>query len=393
MTDILASGGCSDACGWIAAMIAAVSYGSYGVPIKATLDIDVHPLVLQSYKTIVFFLCSWLVLALGQQAKWTPYGLLSGFLWVSGGTFGIYGIRNAGMAIAVGTWSSVMVLVNFVWGILIFREPVHSFFNTSLGFLILGAGLVGMSKYSVSTKKRGNGDRAKEVVELVEKKLVDDKSHLTSRKRELMSNDEMEETVPLTTPTGSHDLGDSDGKIAVVLVGGLVLTRREAGLACSVLNGLLAGSALLPLHYAKAQGFGGLSYILSFGTGALISNSLVWALFFAYNYYIHQRPQGGSLTTTAEAMPNWYIKELWLRGLIAGLLLSVAMFGSIQATTALGQGVGNSLVQSKIIISGLWGICWFKEIKDPEAISKWFMSAALCVASILWLSYERIAAK
>jgi glucose uptake protein GlcU len=69
------------------------------------------------------------------------------------------------------------------------------------------------------------------------------------------------------------------------------------------------------------------------------------------------------------------------------------MFGSIQATTTLGQGVGNSLVQSKIIISRLWGICWFKEIKDLEAISKWFMLVALYVASNVWLSYERNAIK
>jgi hypothetical protein len=92
----------------------------------------------------------------------------------------------------------------------------------------------------------------------------------------------LEETVPLTQ-TDSHDL-DSDKKIAVVVVGGLVLTKQEAGLACSVLNGMLTGSSLLPLHYAKAQGFGDFSYILSYGTGALISNSLVWALFFSYNY-------------------------------------------------------------------------------------------------------------
>ena len=78
---------------------------------------------------------------------------------------------------------------------------------------------------------------------------------------------------------------------------------------------------------------------------------------------------------------------------MAGVLLTFGMFGALFAVTYLGQAIGNSLVQSKIFISGLWGIFWFKEVKDPKAIGKWFASASLCVASILWLSHERIMAK
>mmetsp|Transcript_23346 Transcript_23346/g.41133 ORF Transcript_23346/g.41133 Transcript_23346/m.41133 type:complete len:100 (+) Transcript_23346:3-302(+) len=88
-------------------------------------------------------------------------------------------------------------------------------------------------------------------------------------------------------------------------------------------------------------------------------------------------------------MPRWYFKKLWLKLLAAGLLLSGGMFGSILATSSLGQAVGNSLIQSKILVSGLFGICCFHEIKDRRAITNWFLSATVSVASILWLSYER----
>jgi glucose uptake protein GlcU len=91
-------------------------------------------------------------------------------------------------------------------------------------------------------------------------------------------------------------------------------------------------------------------------------------------------------------MPPFHLKELWFRGFLAGLLLTIGMFGSIMAISFLGQGVGNSLVQTKILISGLWGIFWFKEVKDTQTIGKWFASAALCVSAILWLSYERTSA-
>lgn len=43
--------------------------------------------------------------------------------------------------------------------------------------------------------------------------------------------------------------------------------------------------------------------------------------------------------------------------------------------------------------SGLWGIFWYREITGCERVSKWFGAAILTVIGILWLSYERIAAK
>jgi hypothetical protein len=388
------SDGCGESCGFVLAAFAAISYGSYGVPIKATLDLDVHPLVLQSYKTIVLFMTSWFVLFLGEEAKWTPHGLLSGFLLVSGGTFGIYGIRNAGMAVAIGTWASVTVLMNFIWGMLVFREPVHSFFGASLSFLFLGLGLVGMGKYSAAPPKHipDDGKEAELEVELVEEKAVHDRYGLTPQKR--IPNFGDEEVIQLINHPEPHTDDDEteykEKKAHTVVVGGISLTQREAGILCAVLNGILSGSSLVPMQYAKAQGFGGLSYYISFGSGALVANSSMWALIFLHAHY--NRPQGTPLRATLETMPSIHLRELWFRGLMAGLLLSFGMFGALMATNILGQGVGNSLVQGKIIVSGLWGIFYFKEIKDPDLITKWFLSAGLCVSSILWLSHERSAA-
>ena len=85
---------CTDSCGWVAALIAALAYGSFGVPVKATKHIDVHPLVLQSYKTVVVFMSCWLVLLFGVEVSFTKWGLLSGLLWVIGGTGGMPWWRN-----------------------------------------------------------------------------------------------------------------------------------------------------------------------------------------------------------------------------------------------------------------------------------------------------------
>lgn len=96
---------------------------------------------------------------------------------------------------------------------------------------------------------------------------------------------------------------------------------------------------------------------------------------------------------TYESMPSVHFKELYIPAFSAGILLSIAMFGSILAVTFLGQGVGNSVVQSKILISGLWGIFWYREIKGGLKIAKWFASASMTIAGIVWLSYERMHAK
>ena len=40
-------------CGWIAAVIAALAYGSFGVPIKRTANFNVDPLVMQVSRVVI----------------------------------------------------------------------------------------------------------------------------------------------------------------------------------------------------------------------------------------------------------------------------------------------------------------------------------------------------
>ena len=57
-----------------------LAFGSFGVPIKsgAALEVDIDPLVMQSYKSIMVFLTSWFVLAAGEPFHFTPWGIVSG---------------------------------------------------------------------------------------------------------------------------------------------------------------------------------------------------------------------------------------------------------------------------------------------------------------------------
>lgn len=60
----------------------------------------------------------------------------------------MYGIRNAGLAVAVGLYSSAIVLTSFVWGVFAFGEPVRSTIGACCACATLMAGLMGMAAYS-----------------------------------------------------------------------------------------------------------------------------------------------------------------------------------------------------------------------------------------------------
>lgn len=386
--------GCDDSCGWVAAFVAALAYGSFGVPIKATVKIDVHPLVFQSYKTGVMFLMSWGVMLLGVSPSWTPWGLLSGFLWVVGGTGGIYGIRMAGLAIAVGTWASVMIGVNFVWGILIFQEPVHNIWSTIGAFSLLAFGLVGMSHFSAPEKQMqsstedGNNDGQQlsptsnnnNTPYGVHNKMdVEDRNLIDSGQGQ-----QGQYQTPFSMLT--EDKKEEEPQTTVLC--GYIMSKRKAGILGAVFNGLMTGSSLIPLHYAEQEGFGGARYMISFATGALMSNCIIWVAFFGLNYVktMQQDLSGSMLWQAYEGMPLWHVQQLWLPASIAGFLLTIAMFGSILSVTYLGQGVGNSLVQSKILVRYVR----FRESLSPHTLLASKLYLTLPCISPLRVSSTRV---
>jgi hypothetical protein len=86
---------CGTGCGWVAAVLAALSWGTFGVPLKTKVNVEVNFFVMQSYKTVVCFVTAFpVVFLLGERIQFTPWGILSGLFWVPGASCGIYGIRN-----------------------------------------------------------------------------------------------------------------------------------------------------------------------------------------------------------------------------------------------------------------------------------------------------------
>jgi hypothetical protein len=224
----------------------------------------------------------------------------------------------------------------------------------------------------------------------------EDNSSITRRKDVVSSSPsrqaainpvEMESLILNDISQDDYSAKSLQEKNRIVFLGGrMVLTKRQLGIVGAVINGTWGGLNLIPLHYAKRSGFGGAAYVISYAVGAMVVNSLMWVLYFLYNLYQRR----GNFQESLHALPYFHLEKIWLPGMLAGCLYSIANFGSILSVTYLGQGVGFSLCQVQILVSGLWGIFYFQEIKGRETISKWVVSACITVCGILWLTYEKM---
>lgn len=434
---------CSEWCGYGAAITAAICLGSFGVPVKSEVvsRLDVDPLVMQTYKTAMCFLTSWLIIPMGEPLQFTKWGIVSGLFWVPGGWAGIYGIRTAGLAVAVGTWSSMIVLTSFLWGIFVFEERVKSKLGACCACGTLIMGLIGMSAFSrPPTKKRDIEKLTDRKRRQKRREPVDDEEDNEGVRKRIHSSQDLKAAIKKKGPSkelkaaikrGSAKMISSPRRVKVEEVkatndkcpaplslpmtalemesllhdkdkiivprtpdqmnrrmsffdGQLTLTKRQAGILASLFNGLWGGTNMIPLHFAAHNGYGGPSYVVSFACGSTLVTIAIWVMRYLFELHRHD----GDASKAYHALPSFYIRQMWFQGSLAGILYSAGNFMCIISVTYLGQGVGYSFTQSSMLISGLWGIFRFKEIEGRDRILKWLSSASIAVAGILWLSYE-----
>ena len=412
-----------ESCGWIAAFIAMLAFGTFGVPVKSKVakELNIDPLVMQSYKTGMCFLTSWLFLLIrGEEVTFTPWGIVSAIFWVPSGVATIFAIKTAGLATAIGVGSSFIVLVSFTWGIFFFEEHVHSKVQACSAVACMLCGLAGMAYYSAPTVAHstasGRGiiddtyyqpvrpedldflppDEAFEsnvdyLAMDMEASTADNEAGDEGNRSE--SNDDNighsslheDEVVAMTETTEEDDLENTDRVPSVTLCCGFLrVPERILGiLAALFVTGLWGGSMMVPMQFAPTDDKG-LPYLTSFAIGATVVTLFLW--FVRYLYLLNKNNY--SFTRAYEALPSFHLRKMWPYGGACGLLWSVGNFFSILSIENLGEGVGFSTTQAAMLVSGLWGIFYFNEVEGSDAIAKWYVSASVTVIGILLLSYE-----
>lgn len=417
-----------EVCGWFAACAAMLAFGSFGVPVKSKVakSLDIDPLVMQSYKTGMCFLTSWLFLLIrGEKVTFTPWGIVSGLFWVPGGVATIYAIKTAGLAVAIGVGSSFIVLVSFSWGIFFFDEHVHSRIEACSAVACMLCGLAGMAYYSAPTVAHaGHGRNARAVDDAyyqpvrpedldflppdeafepvssyfaMDEEIGGDGDEVGERDNDERQAGSSDDNVVDSSPArdeegaideaidGEDNFEDTNDVTSVTICGGyLRVQERILGiLAALIVTGLWGGSMMVPMQFAPMNDKG-LPYLTSFAIGATVVTIFLWVV--RYLYLVHKHNY--SPTRAFGALPSFHFRKMWPYGCTCGLLWSIGNFFSILAVENLGEGVGYSLTQASMLVSGLWGIFFFNEIEGADAISKWFVAASVTVLGILLLSYE-----
>lgn len=390
--------------GLAAALVAILAFGSFAVPIKcqAARKVSVDPLgkskqkifgncffvqhliptcliciilfvcshaVLQTYKVGVCLLTSVLVVLWYYPAvSWriSPYGLVSGLLMVPGGTAGYFGVRNAGLALSQGIWSSLKVVVAFGWGLVVFGEPVRSVAGTVGAMMLLLAGLAGMSYFAAASDDTRDQTRPD----------TTEADH-DERPVEPLLPDEEDGSSPYDDETTTTNANDQ-------FCG---LGYKTLGILGAIVDGLYGGSVLVPMHFAEKDDptLRGMGFLLSFAVGCATVLACVWLARWGWNVFVLC-----SSSSSRRELPRLHVTTIGPYATLAGLIWSVGNTCSILSVAWLGQGLGYSIVQSQLIVAGLWAVCVYDEISGRARIASWFACAVLTVVSILLLTRQRI---
>lgn len=374
---------------WLAVLGAWLCFGTFAVPMKwpSVVEAKVDPLVFQAYKTWWTFATSFLVL-LFYPFEFTWWGLASGISWVPAGVAAVIAVQNVGIACGQALWQITIIITSFIWGFAILRdEQVKDWYGTSCSLLCLTVGVLGMT-WSITqtgrTQRLTSGrPRPKMVISIP--------SFLRPRSRTTSSSGSEAGTyVSMPDPAGppaeaGNDAGTPADATAPTEAIEEALSprtqmqlqrRRRAwitGISAALFNGVWGGACLVPSHFSPISG---VHYVISFGFGALIANILLLLAYFIW------------LKANGLELPPFSVRVMAVPGFLSGTLWAAGNFCSLYVVSTLGQGIGYSMVQGSVVVSGLWGLLYYQEISGRPVLY-WCMACALCGVGMAGLAFEK----
>eukprot|EP00928_Gymnodinium_smaydae_P032990 TRINITY_DN23753_c0_g1_i1.p1 TRINITY_DN23753_c0_g1~~TRINITY_DN23753_c0_g1_i1.p1 ORF type:complete len:426 (+),score=76.83 TRINITY_DN23753_c0_g1_i1:57-1334(+) len=335
----------SETRGWIAILIAWLCFGSNSVPIKwkSVVDAKVHPVVFTLHRTFWTFVVSHVVL-FKVKYVFDPLGLLSGLSWVPAGIAANIAVQHLGIAFGQALWQVTIIATSFIWGFLILRDSAVTSLPGTVGALVfMVGGVVGMS---CAFKLQA---------------FLEEKEENERQEAMLPPDDEIPSSF-----VSSEYIGEVDRSGCNV-----AKSSTAIGIAAALFNGIWGGSNLVPSKYTNHPG---LEFVISFVTGAIIVNITLAALYFcALKFWWRSE------------LPALHLRVMAFPGFLSGTLWALGNMCALYAVDVLGQGIGYSLIQSSVIISGLWGILYFKELRG-RAVMFWAVCCAICVIGVIWLA-------
>jgi glucose uptake protein GlcU len=150
--------------------------------------------------------------------------------------------------------------------------------------------------------------------------------------------------------------------IGCVLVGSTKKEREKStkkGIILALIAAVFFGSGFVPL---KLTGMSGGEYFFQMSTGIMMTSTLIFVL--KINI-----PKDLQIT----------------KGLLTGILWSIANLFGIYATLSLGLSRGGPITQIAALIGALWGLFYFKEFKEKKQIIQIIISSLIVVTGAILL--------
>lgn len=364
--------------GLLCAIGSAICNGSFASVSKYEIvaRCNVHPILFNLYVCLGVAVSSLLALPFmqynttftgdndsGTEFNFSSLGFASGALLVIAFTFSFLAIPLIGVSVAQGVWGGVSILVAFLWGVVALGNTITSWLGAIGAILLLLIGVTGIAFCDDLAKKLcahydGNDDAGRDSLSLqsaLGSSTLD--HHDLLLEDGIMHQSIADKTEDSRSSTGAVAKGDSD------FVRGIIF-------ACVV--GVSGGSILVPMHYVTKDA-GGVVFIPSFGVGVIAAAPIITAVY--------------SFTLEDLVYQDLYLWPCVPFGMLAGVIWNLGNALSIVGISYLGYGVAYPLMQCALVISGLWGILVFKEIKGwAVRIFALFCILVLGGAAILTIS-------
>jgi hypothetical protein len=357
---------------WTMAIAGGALMATYPVFIKVprVVAARVNPWIFQSYKSFWVFALAFIFLLVNYlRAKplfiFTWWAVAAAALWVPAGFATIAAVGYCGVATTAVFDAAVNSTVQFLVSLMLDQTmKTHGASNVPFAPIYLAAVVVGMvglilsprvnfgPKVEAAVKLNSNAPTASTISVSLG---LDDVSVLLP-----------EETKPDPAARREYVVG--------------VLLAMLAGL-CSALKFAVKhiGSNLDTSDSATHKSKFGIfeSYMISFGLGCAMVTPIFVSLF-----CLSQKAQHKEL-------PSLEFPVMKIFGFLAGAVWFGAYMCQQAANDLGGQaGMGPAVNAIKLVVAGIWGLLYYREIKGPARITCWVLSAAWTITFVLLLSSE-----
>ncbi len=133
------------------ALLAAVGWGTYFVPVKKMGLNNIFQL--QGGIGIGAIIFALATLPFYGHPTLDIYGASAGMMWVAASVLMMFAVRQIGLARAAPIDGSLVIVTSFFWGVFFFKEHVSSMLFAVIGLALL---VIGMPLITVGDKKDGN---------------------------------------------------------------------------------------------------------------------------------------------------------------------------------------------------------------------------------------------